>query len=415
VGKNAIQIDLRQAKLFFGDWKQMCDADNGVLWGFSLHTPLMFIDDDRNIVANQPDKDGLLHLQEDVYVGKFPADRPYSATATSFGGTHWGTIPWQMVSTIDKAEVLRLMFHEAFHCIQPPDFFVKNVNNGHLNNLEARISILLEMSALLYALGCDGHKRMDAVKAALSARQKRVRDFGDLSDEAFREMVEGTAVYTEIRMGMPEEKHLDELAVYVNNARSTPMLSTYAGYCLGALYCFVLDKFDEDARREMGWDAKMAELLRNVAKISDIPTFEMFDYTPYGYNTIIEEEKQKAEENTRRINEIKEKFIHSSVLSIYSEGRASISGQMIAVEDLGMVMRGKVDYHGEAGNLVADGGDLLKVRQDLWRVSAQDMVAEGNKLIGNDWVMNFVEDFELSPDGEGGTNWILRKRICTNP
>ncbi|MCL2235144.1 MAG: hypothetical protein FWB98_01735 [Defluviitaleaceae bacterium] len=422
-------IDINKAKRFFEDWEQICDKDNGELWGFPLHTPFMFIDDQRNIVANQPDAEGNLKPENGVYVGEFPENQAFAATATDFGGTRWGTMPWGMlekaitgnipskvlgavaVKVLSKmivAKTIRCLIHEAIHCIQPPEMFEGESGVGHLNNPRARLLLLLEASALHHSLVVSGDgERLAAVTAALSARQKRELDFGGTAQEAEREICEGSAVFTEIMLGVAKEKHVSVLKnEFLASLKRSSSFTNLAGYCLGALYCFALDKYDIKARQTMGWDVNMAELLQKVAGVAEIPDFKDIDYKVYGLNEILKSEKKLSDKHNRMIQEIRDKFIEGSVLVLHGDGRASINGQMIHVEGLGLVMRGNVEYHGEVGKLVAVGGDVLKAAPDLWKVSAENIKVDGKKITGNNWEMELKDGYICV---EGGKNWILIK------
>ena len=70
-----------------------------------------------------------------------------------------------------------------------------------MDELNARISVMLEMNALLAALGATGDDRLLAVHDALSIRAERRRDNpGIATGENAFEINEGTAVYTDTRM-----------------------------------------------------------------------------------------------------------------------------------------------------------------------------------------------------------------------
>jgi hypothetical protein len=59
-----------KASQYFRSVEDLCNRDNGSLWGKNLYGPLMFVDRvSRRIVANQPDKEGLLKGKDGVYTG----------------------------------------------------------------------------------------------------------------------------------------------------------------------------------------------------------------------------------------------------------------------------------------------------------------------------------------------------------
>ena len=66
--KNAIYLTPEKALDYFQEIKEVCDKDNGKLWGINLYAPLMFVDrNTRRIVANMSDDEGLLKEREGVF------------------------------------------------------------------------------------------------------------------------------------------------------------------------------------------------------------------------------------------------------------------------------------------------------------------------------------------------------------
>ncbi|MCL2855277.1 MAG: hypothetical protein FWE21_06630 [Defluviitaleaceae bacterium] len=384
---------------FLRRWEEMCNMDNGKLWGINLHTPFAFIGGDRSVAANQADNEGLLSKHGDVYVGQFPADKAFSATALTFGGKRWGVAPWGMVDKMDGPPY-GLMFHEAFHCIQPRLMgeMCSGAYSGHLDSTEASILILLEISALMHFLRSNDKP---ALIAALSARNKRERDFGRVVNE----VLEGTAVFTEIKLGYAPEEHLEELDKKVASAGKSPHLAHFAGYLLGGLHCFAIDAVDEDARRSIKADADLGAILTKALD-KGIPNFDDVDFEPYGHSQIMEEQNQKAADHEEMLRQIREKFIEKPTLSIPFAGSGSINGQIIPVDGLGAVLRGNYEFFCEAGKIAVGGGDVLKSQEDLRKLSAACMVEDGNKITGKNWELTLAQGYAIVADG---INFVVAK------
>ena len=59
-----------KALFYFKSVENICNNDNGRLWGKNLYGPIMFIDrPSRRIISNKPDSEGLLKAKDGVYTG----------------------------------------------------------------------------------------------------------------------------------------------------------------------------------------------------------------------------------------------------------------------------------------------------------------------------------------------------------
>jgi hypothetical protein len=66
-------IDPAQARAYFAEDKAVSDHDAGQLWGVRPYGATFFVDPEtRFTVANEPDRDGVLHADGDLFVGTLP-------------------------------------------------------------------------------------------------------------------------------------------------------------------------------------------------------------------------------------------------------------------------------------------------------------------------------------------------------
>lgn len=108
---------IKLVKRTFKDVAEICNADDGKLWGKNLWGPILMVDrETRFIIANQQDKDSILIEREGVFCGYFPDNKIISNSAINFSGTFW-TIIANMPK--DKFERNTLFIHEMFHRLQP--------------------------------------------------------------------------------------------------------------------------------------------------------------------------------------------------------------------------------------------------------------------------------------------------------
>ena len=388
-------IDKTKAAQHFANWKQICVADGEALWGIDLHTPFMFIDNERNVVANCADAEGNLTADGDVFVGKFPADMAFAASAVDLWGKRWGTMPWWLTELQLNKNAVDTMIHEGFHAVQPMLFGKSDFNpqNGHLNNADARILLLCEKRAMLAALKSGAGACSKAVKAALRFRADRLAIYDKRADEAANEIMEGTAVFTEMTLGFGGDKTaiIAALERNVTAAMEVDSLAHMSGYFLGALYCFVIDALDPLAKRSFRRDTVMSEVLQQVAGIGEIPPFEEIDAESYGHSEITAHVREQEKARAELIAGFVDKFSNRPTLSLISEEGGSIRGQIIPVEGLGTVLKGRYECFGDFGRLIVEGGEVLSLSKGHYKVTAEDMCHnEDGKLIGKDWMIELA-------------------------
>src|SRR5713226_4022555 len=104
-------IDTTLAYQYFQEAQALCSRDNGKLWGVSLCGPMLFVDrKTRAVVANQPDKEGILTKNGNAFVGELPAKINIANTATDWAGMKWTMIVFPLPE--DKYRRANLMAHE---------------------------------------------------------------------------------------------------------------------------------------------------------------------------------------------------------------------------------------------------------------------------------------------------------------
>src|SRR5262245_10867573 len=68
-------LDPALAAQYFSEATEVCTRDGGRLWGVSLCGPMLFADPvTRAVAANQPDKEGRLRPQGEVFTGALPPE-----------------------------------------------------------------------------------------------------------------------------------------------------------------------------------------------------------------------------------------------------------------------------------------------------------------------------------------------------
>jgi len=106
-----------KASAYFREVEEICNRDNGKLWGRNLYGPLMFVDrPSRRIFANMPDKGGILKLKDGIYTGTFPRELIVDNIATEFGGTLFSVAP--LPPEEDNYRITTRAIHGLFHGFQ---------------------------------------------------------------------------------------------------------------------------------------------------------------------------------------------------------------------------------------------------------------------------------------------------------
>ena len=399
-----------KASYLFERLDVLLDADDGYLWGINLHGPVVIVDElTRYAVANMPDEREIFSRQGDLYVGRLPEETIMGVTASEFGGRLWGMVTWGFIENegfIDSEEVDSIvhitdtMLHELFHARQ--HLFFEGELGGyppsHLNNLDARINLRLELNVLLHALRTTGEDRRLAVADALSIRAERHRLYpDDIQAENLFEASEGTAVYTEAILG--RDNLADRIAL-LEIYRNHEDLSLIYFYYTGAAYALLLDEFSIEWREGIRWDTDLAEILGEGIGFTEVTPFNEIDIENYGYLEIRSLEEAWVAENERLIGEA-EDALSGSLLFLDTEGEFDFFSESVDIRILDLeqdrtVFYGDFTYTTHYGKLELTGGFL-----QLWSgmgqhaISASDMEVDGNRIITPNWVLTLNEGYRL--------------------
>jgi len=397
VSISSIPIDL--AAQFFAELEALHASDNGYLWGVDLRVPFIFVDPQtRNMVANQPDNRGILTKQGDVYTGILPASVVPAYSFPSFGGELWAMLPWGYVNLDDKTYRLRTMSHMAFHVTQARLFGNRiEWNNVHMNETEARISILLEINALIAALASSGDERLTAVHDALSIRAERRRLLERGVDENRLEVWEGLADYTEYRLNLTDTAELiAELELAAHSLMHGELLEPTFGYLSGALYGLLLSETGMPWKYRVGFNTDLGALLKEFMGINELTPFDALDLYAHGYAEIRDYEAVRLENHKKMIQDIIYAFTNQPTLHIpRAESRAFIAQRMFALPEWGQVFSGRMETHGDFGRLILHDGDFINLYEEGALILASGIEIEGNRAFGHGWELELNSGFEI--------------------
>ena len=186
-----------KATQYFRIIEDICNRDNGILWGKNLYGPLIFVErESRRIVANQPDKEGFLKGKEGIYTGFYPKELIINNSPVKFGGTLYAMAP--LPTEEDDYRIKTRAIHGLFHRFQEASGIITgSYNTSNMDEKEARLWIKLEWKALRKALDSEGEERQVAIRDALifkGSNRELYKKFAN--DENRFEASEGLATFT---------------------------------------------------------------------------------------------------------------------------------------------------------------------------------------------------------------------------
>lgn len=248
----------------FEEARQLCERDDGALWGESLCGPIMIVDPiDRSIIANQPDPGGVLTATDGAFIGVLPPQTMIANTRVEWSGTQWTQLLWPV--PFEPALLRVFLLHEMFHRIQPGLGLARNeTGNRHLDTRDGRYLLQLEWRALARAvMADDADARRQRIADALAFRHERRRLFAEAAaDEAALEINEGVAEYTGVRLGLAREEQRLAYAVYgLARFLDAPSFVRSFAYASGPAYGLLLDHADPDWHGKLDADADLGTLL----------------------------------------------------------------------------------------------------------------------------------------------------------
>ncbi|HKS25095.1 MAG TPA: hypothetical protein VJZ76_20035 [Thermoanaerobaculia bacterium] len=226
-------LSIAAAQLVFDNARIASAEDAGKLWGKPLYGPMIIVDrNTRDFVRN------------DGTNGTLPKETIVANTASMLDGKLTTMIALQSLGDT-AVQQRRLAMHECWHRIQNDlGFPASNPNNAHLDTLDGRVSLQLELRALSAALRSTGDARMAAIRDAVafrSARRAQFKEAGEL--ERALENNEGLAEYTGVALrGTPADESRLVIAREIEHVDPKTSFVRGFAYLTGPAYGLLLDE-----------------------------------------------------------------------------------------------------------------------------------------------------------------------------
>jgi len=391
---------------YFKSIENICNLDNGRLWGTNLYGPIMFVDrTSRLIIANSPDNEGLLKAKDGIYTGDYPKEAIISNTPVIYGGVLFALTP--LPPEEDEYGITAHAIHSLFHRLQKiggTSSFGYNTNN--MDEKQARLWIKLEWKALRKALISQGEERQIAIRDALIFRGSN-REFYKkfATDENLFENYEGLATFTfTMFLNHSCEEYQAKLFEYLDRIYSMQSYARSYGFIHGALYASLLNEKNFNFQIIKSPDFDLGDAVRQAYNI-ELPTIcrDVAGSLAVNYNIEEinkEEEKRLADINDRILREIST-FTEKPVIffelespyfdfepeNIHSFDTLGILYSSMRVSD----NWGKLDVE-KGGCLVSNNFKYLRITAKGFKVDKNHISGEGwNLILNNGWTLVKVD------------------------
>ncbi|MCX6334545.1 MAG: hypothetical protein NT092_09605 [Bacteroidia bacterium] len=402
-----------KANQYFMKIEAVCNRDNGKLWGKNLFGPVMYVDRNiRKIIANQPDKDGLLKEKDGIYTGTYPIKPLISNSAVRYGGTLFAMAP--LPNEEDEYTIINRAIHGLFHCYQESIGYTSSgYNTANMDEKNARLWIKLEWKALRKAINSEGAEEQLAIRDALIFKGSNRELYQKYANDEIRfENYEGLAAFTYILLiSETQEENKARLMEYLDRVYLRPSYARSYGAVTGALYANLLYNKGYDFKTirsenvDLGdevrklYDIQLPEVCRDVAGSLALN---------YDIGIIQSEEEKRDADIKERIHRQISTFTEKPVVffeleSPYFDFEDSDIHPMDTLGTLYSTLRVSDNW----GKLTVEkGGCLVSNNLKYLRVTSKGYKADKNRIEGEGWHLVLNNGWELMLVNE---NYLVRK------
>jgi len=408
-------FSVQKAGEYFKAVEEICNRDNGNLWGENLYGPVMFIDYlSREIYANAPDSNGILKAREGVYTGVLPRERLITNNVIEFGGTRYAMVP--LPDTEDSFRITARTVHSLFHCYQERhDLKPSTFNTRHLNDKNTRFYLKLEWKALSSAIGATGEARRQSIRDALIFRGARRELFPEaIADENKFENYEGLTTFTYIKLCTDNVDDMrGRILEYLDRIYKNTSYASGYGFVHGALYATLLNDTGFDFRQIQQSDFDLGRTAREAYNVTlpevcrDIAGSLAMNYDVQAIRT---EESEREAMINERTGKVVSAFFEKPVVTVTMESpNFSFEPEDINFLDSLGTLYERLRVSDNWGRLaVDDGGALLANDLRTLRISARDIKIDRNHISGTGWHL-ILNDGWQAVTGEDGSYAVMKQ------
>jgi hypothetical protein len=400
---------------YFKSVEEICNKDNGSLWGENLYGPVMFVDNlSREIYANVADSNGILKAREGIFTGVLPKERLITNNVIEFGGVRYAMVP--LPDTEDRYRITARSVHSLFHCYQERhDLKPSTFNTRHLNDKNSRFYLKLEWKALISAIGATGELRRQAIRDALIFRGARRELFPEaLTDENKFENYEGLTTFTYVKLCTEDNDEMRaRILEYLDRIYSNSSYASGYGFVHGALYATLLNDMGFDFKQIKQADFDLGKATREAYGVTlpevcrDIAGSLAMNYDVQAIRT---EESEREAMINERTGKIVTTFFEKPVVTVTMESpNFSYEPEDINFLDSLGTLYERLRVSDNWGRLtVDDGGALLANDLRTLRISARVMEIDRNHISGAGWHL-ILNDGWQAVTGEDGSYAVIKQ------
>ena len=399
------QVDQQRAQEFFTDVQLVCEREGKRLWGLSLCGPMVIADlRTQTIATSQPAPEG-----------PRPQVLGIVNAPLQWGGTTWAAYIWDTLINTTPRHAREILLHELFHGMVQPKLGLTVPGSGllpeHLDTMDGRYWLRLELRALARALRESGAPRSVAVSDALAFRQARhMRSAAAADNERGIEITEGLAAYTGTAAATDSMAGAIARAVeiLVGADASDSFVRTFA-YHTGPAYGVLLDASSPGWRQRIRSTDDFPALLKaafNVQPATDATA----SATRYGGAEIRAVEELRERQRRERLAELRQRFVDGPVLVIRGGGSGmSNSLGAVVIPNAGTVFFGPYRHNGDSGVLAAEKGVLLESSGSVRRVPAP-VRKDDATLVGDGWTFTLKPGWVIRDGARKGDYEVVRQQ-----
>jgi hypothetical protein len=402
-----------KATKYFRSIEEICNRDNGKLWGQNLYGPIMFVDrTSRRIVANQPDAEGLLKGKDGIYTGLYPKELIINNAPVKFGGTQFAMAP--LPAEEDDYRIKTRAIHSLFHLYQEGTGIAsESFNLKNMDEKEARLWIKLEWKALRKALSSSVEERKLTIRDALIFRGSNRELYNKVaSDENRFETYEGLATFTyTLLCTVSPEEFRTRLFENLDRLYSMQSYSRSYGFIHGALYASLLYDKGYDFKKITSSGIDLGKEVKELYKIElpvvcrDVAGSLAMNYE---IDIINREEEKRLSDIRESIHKLISTFTEKPVvfLELESPYFDFEPEEIHSLDTLGTLYN-SIRVSDNWGKLTVDkGGCLVSSSFKYLRVTAKGFKADKNHIYGEGWHLILNSEWELVPVEQ---NYFVRK------
>jgi hypothetical protein len=373
-------------------------------WAVPLCGPVVLVDPQTRLaVANQPDPGREFAAAGAVFIGRWPDHNPVANTAVEWDGEYWAMA--MLPVHHEPFEQLRLLAHESFHRIQPAlGLSTEDPHAAHLDELEGRLWLRLELRALAQALDTDDTAARAAATDALAFRAWRQSRFaGSAASERMLEANEGLAEYAGTRFALDATG--DPVSHVARSTRRFEERRSYVrslGYGTGPALGLLLDRYLQGWRDGLEAVPALADMLADALGFDALAVREapVARAAAYGYDAVHEEERTRATEREALLAHYRARLVDGPVLELRgtSEFRYGFDpNSVVPMGERGTVFPTAFFMDAWGTLRVERGGALMSPERDRVLITAPTTLprAGERELHGDGWVLELAPGWRV--------------------